>query len=63
METSEMKKENKLKAIKKELKARQNKALKDRDFDGYEKAKSESVIFEKIINENIDLAFKTLFKN
>lgn len=58
-----MEKEKKLKAIRKELKARQKKALKERDFDGYEKAKSESEIFEKIINENIELAFKTLFKD
>lgn len=58
-----MEKEKKLKAIRKELKARQKQALKERDFDAYEKAKSESVIFEKIINENIDLAFKSLFKD
>ena len=58
-----MDEKKKLKAIKKELKARQKKALKERDFDGYEQAKSESKIFEKIIRENIDLAFKTLFKD
>ena len=58
-----MDEKKKLKAIKKELKERQKKALKDRDFDGYEQAKSESVVYEKIIIENIDLAFKTLFKD
>lgn len=58
-----MEKEKKVKAIRKELKARQKKALKERDFDAYEKAKSENEIFEKIIKENVDLAFKSLFKD
>lgn len=58
-----MEREKKLKAIRKELKARQKKALKERDFDAYETAKSESVVYEKIINENIERAFKTLFKD
>jgi hypothetical protein len=60
-----MDKEKKLKAIKKELKARQKKALKDRDFDAYEKAKSESEIFEKIMkdNESLALAFEQLLEN
>ena len=57
-----MEREKKLKAIKKELKAKQKKALKERDFDGYEKAKSENEIFEKIIkdNESLALAFEKL---
>lgn len=60
-----MDKEKKLKAIRKELKARQKKALKDRDFDAYEKAKSENEIFEKIIkeNESLSLAFEQLLKD
>ena len=60
-----MKKEKKLKAIKKELKARQKKALKERDFDAYEKAKSESVIYDKLLieNESLALAFEQLLKN
>lgn len=60
-----MAKEKKLKAIRKELKARQTKALKERDFDAYEKAKSENEIFEKIMaeNESLALAFEQLLKN
>lgn len=60
-----MEKEKKLKAIKKELKARQKKALKERDFDSYEKAKSEKEIFEKIMkeNESLALAFEQLLKD
>ena len=60
-----MDEKKKLKAIKKELKERQKKALKERDFDGYEKAKSENEIFEKILleNESLALAFEQLLKN
>lgn len=65
MEILKMEKEKKLKAIKKELKARQKKALKDRDFDAYEKAKNEKEVFEKIMSENesLALAFEQLLKN
>ena len=60
-----MDEKKKLKAIKKELKARQKKALKERDFDAYEKAKNENEVFEKIMaeNESLALAFEQFLKN
>lgn len=60
-----MDEKKKLKAIKKELKARQKKALKERDFDGYEKSKNENEVFEKIMTENksLALAFEQLLNN